>query len=325
MRGQQVRGCLCAALCVFVTFAPAGRAQNYPAKVIRYIVSGSAGSGTDTLGRMIANGLSQTFGQQVIVDNRPGGGGNIAPEIVARSPPDGYTVFQNTITHASNVTLYRNLPYSITRDFAPVTQIAAGPAVVAVHPSLPAKSVKEFVALARARPGAINYASGGTGTFTFLAVEMFKGQAGIDLLHVPYRGGGAALAAVISGEVAVFFSPVATALPNVKQGRLRPLAVTTAKRVRVMPELPTVAESGYPGYASDNWYGLVVPAKTPKEVIATLRNGVVGVLNRPEVARRMDDLGYVPVGSTPEDYGAFVRGEIERLGKVVRALNLTAE
>ena len=305
--------------------ATSAGAQTYPHKSVRYIVSGSAGSGADTLGRYVGDGLTQVFGKPVIVENRPGAGSNIAAELAAKAPPDGYTVFQATITHAVNVTLYRSLSYSLARDFAPVTQLATGPAVLVVHPSLPVKSVPELVKLAKARPGAINYASGGTGTFTFLAAELFKGQTGVNMLHVPYRGGGAALNAVMSGEAPVYFAPVATALPNMREGRLRALAVTTAKRVTLVPELPTIAESGLPNYESGNWYGVLVPVKTPPETIAAIRAGVVAALNNPAVGRRLIDSGYVTIGSQPEEFGAFIRSEVERLGKIIRAFNLSAD
>jgi tripartite-type tricarboxylate transporter receptor subunit TctC len=207
----------------------------------------------------------------VIVDNRAGAAGNIGADIAAKAPPAGYTVLLANMGHAANVSLYRNLPYDVVRDFAPVTQLASAPAIVVAHPSLPVKSIGELVRLAKARSGAINYASGGSGTPTFVAAELFKARAGANILHVPYRAGGEALMEVLSGEVSVYFSPLATALPHVRQGRLRPLAVTTAKRVPLLPEYPTVDELRYPGYQSGNWYGLLVPAKTPKEIITAPR------------------------------------------------------
>src|SRR6185369_6903815 len=247
-------------------------AQRYPAKVVRLLVPFSPGSGSDTLGRIIAGGLSDVFGQQVIVDNRAGAAGNIGAEIAAKAPPDGYTLLLANLGHAASVSLYRNLPYDVVRDFAPVTQLASAPAIVVAHPSLPVRSLDELVKLAKARPGAINYASGGVGTPTFVAAELFKAQAGINMLHVPYRSGGEALTAILAGEASVYFAPLAVALPQVRQGRLRPLAVTTMKRIRLVPDLPTVAEAGYPNYQSGNWYGLLAPVKTPRDVIATIRN-----------------------------------------------------
>jgi len=300
-------------------------AQRYPAKVVRLLVPFSPGSGSDTLGRIIAGGLSDVFGQQVIVDNRAGAAGNIGAEIAAKAPPDGYTLLLANLGHAASVSLYRNLPYDVVRDFAPVTQLASAPAIVVAHPSLPVRSLDELVKLSKARPGAINYASGGVGTPTFVAAELFKAQAGVNLLHVPYRAGGEALTAVLSGEVSIYFSPLATALPHVRQGRLRPLAVTAAKRVPVLPEYPTVAELGYPGYQSGNWYGLLVPAKTPKEIIAAIRAAAVAALNNETISRRLADLGYVAIGDQPEEFAAHIKAEIESLGRILRESRITAE
>ena len=300
-------------------------AQRYPAKVVRLLVPFSPGSGSDTLGRITAGGLSDVFGQQVIVDNRAGAAGNIGAEIAAKALPDGYTLLLANLGHAANVSLYRNLPYDVVRDFAPVTQLASAPAIVVAHPSLPVRSLDELVKLAKARPGAINYASGGVGTPTFVAAELFKAQAGVNLLHVPYRAGGEALTAVLSGEVSIYFSPLATALPHVRQGRLRPLAVTAAKRVPVLPEYPTVAELGYPGYQSGNWYGLLVPAKTPKEIIAAIRAAAVAALNNETISRRLADLGYVAIGDQPEEFAAHIKAEIESLGRILRESRITAE
>ncbi|MBI3919130.1 MAG: tripartite tricarboxylate transporter substrate binding protein [Betaproteobacteria bacterium] len=311
--------------CLMWQFAASGWAQNYPAKVVRYLVPTPAGSGADTIGRIVAGGLSQVFGQQVVVDNRAGGGNNIGAEIAAKAPPDGYTVFQATLTHAVNATLYRKLAYDLVRDFAPVTQLAASPYVLVVHPSLPVKSAAELVKLAKARPGAINFASAGPGTATFLAGELFKDIAEINMLHVPYRGGGEALTSVISGETSVYFAPVAIALPFIKEGRFRPLAVTTAQRLPALPSYPTVAEAGYPGYLAGNWFGLMVPAKTPKATIATIRAAAISVLKDADVARRLRDLGYVLIGDQPEEFGAHVRSEIERLGKIVRRAGVTVD
>jgi tripartite-type tricarboxylate transporter receptor subunit TctC len=303
-------------------------AQTYPSKVVRLLIPFSAGSGSDTIGRIYAGGLAENLGQQVIVENRAGAAGNIGAEVAARAPADGYTLFLVNMAHAVNVTMYKKLAYDPMRDFAPVLMLATGPAILVTHPSLPVKSVKELVALAKARPGAINHSSAGVGTFTFLAAEMFKRQAGVDMLHVPYRAGGEALTAVISGETSVYFSPAAGALPQVKQGRLRPLAVTSTKRISLMPELPTVAESGYANMAkfeSGNWYGIVVPAKTPRDVIDRAHKASVAALNSPAISKRLNDLGFVLIGSTPEEFGAYFRSEIDAWGKIVRDLKLSAD
>jgi len=306
---------------VLASVCVAAGAQAYPAKPVRLLVSFSAGSGTDTIARIVAGGLAQPLGQQVIVENRAGAAGNIGAELAAKAPPDGYTLFLVNMGHAANVTLYeRKLSYDLVRDFAPVTQLASSPSIVVVHPSLPVKSIGELVRLAKARPGAIHYGSGGIGTPTFVAGELFKGQAGVDLLHVPYKSGGEAIIGVMTGEVPLYFAPMSTALPLVQQGRLRALAVTTMKRLTVLPEYPTVAESGYPGYQAGNWYGLLVPAKTSKDTIVTIRGAAIKALNDPGVNKRMTDLGYVIIGDQPEEFAAHIRSEIASLAKILRGL-----
>jgi len=320
-----LRSCWFALAC-FISYLPANVwAQTYPAKPIRYITSGSAGSSADTIGRLMAGGLMQNLGQPVIVDARPGAGANLGAEIAAKAAADGYTLYQPTISQALNASLYRNLAYNLMRDFIPITQIATDPAVVVVHPSLPVKSINELIKLAKASPGNINYASAGTGTFTFLAGELFKAQAGVNLVHVPYRGGGPALNAVIAGEVSVYFAPVAASLPQIRQGRLRALAVGTIARVPLVPDLPTVAEAGLPGYESGNWYGLAAPAKTPKKTVATIYGAAAAALNNAALRQRINNLGYVVVGSTPEEFAFFMKSQVEKLAKVVRELHLTAE
>jgi len=301
-----------------VVWQSAAWAQAFPAKPIRFLVPFSAGSGTDTIGRIVAGGMSQALGQQLIVENRAGAAGNIGAELAAKSPPDGYTLFLVNMGHAANVTLYDKLPYDLVRDFAPVTQLASSPSMVVVHPSFPVKSMAELVRLARARPGTVHYGSGGIGTPTFVAGELFKMQAGVDLMHVPYRSGGEAIIGVVTGEVPVYFSPLATALPHVQQGRLRGLAVTTLKRLPQLPQYPTVAESGYPVYQAGNWYGVLVPAKTPKEAIGTIRNAAIRGMNDSAVNKRMVDLGYVIIGDQPEEFAAHIRSEIASLGKILK-------
>jgi tripartite-type tricarboxylate transporter receptor subunit TctC len=305
-------------------FAADGWAQNYPTKVVRYLVTDSAGGFADALARVVAAGLTEVFGQQVIVENRTGAGGNIAAAYAAKAPADGYLLLQVSQTHTVNVTLYRTLSYDLVRDFSPVTRVGTSPAILIVHPSLPVKSVAELVKLAKARPGAITYASAGSGTPTFVSAELFKTVAGVDMLHVPYRGGGESITAVISGETPVYFAPLSTGLPPVRSGRLRPLAVTSTKRLALMPELPTIAESGYPGFESGFWYGLMVPAKTPKEVITAIREATVAALNRPEVVKRMQDMVVTPVWDQPEEFAAFIKSEIEKWGKIIRATGLIA-
>jgi tripartite-type tricarboxylate transporter receptor subunit TctC len=310
---------------VALALAASASAQGYPVKPVRYLVPMSPGSGADTIGRIVAGGMSQALGQQVVIDNRTGAAGNIGAELAAKSPPDGYTVFQASMTHAVNATLYTNLAYDLVRDFAAVTLVATSPSIVVVHPSLPVRSLAELVKLAKARPGALNYASTGSGTATFLAAEMFKSMAGIDLVHVPYRGGGEAVTAIMTGEVPVYFSPLATSLPLVQGGRLRALAVTTTRRLPGLPDYPTVAELGYPGYEAGNWYGLVVPAKTPRDAIASLRNAMVAALKYPAVSKRMDDLGYVAIGNQPEEFAAYIKSEIGKLAKILKQVGAKPE
>lgn len=298
--------------------ASEGRAQSYPTTVVRYLLPSSPGSGSDTIGRIVAAGLSQVIGQQVIVENRSGGGSNIGAALAARAPADGYTLFQANIAHAANVTVYRNLQYDLVRDFAAVTQLATSPSILVVHPSLPVKSVSELVRLAKAKPGLIGYASTGSGAPTNIAALLFQEQAKVSLLHVPYRGGGEALNAIISGEVSAYFSPLATALPQIRHGRLRALAVTSATRVPLVPEYPTIAELGFPGYESGQWYGILVPVKTPREIVTTIHGHLIAVLKRPDVVTRLNDLGYIIIGDQPEAFAAHIKSEIGKLAKALR-------
>jgi tripartite-type tricarboxylate transporter receptor subunit TctC len=302
-----------------------GSAQPYPAKPIRWVVPSSPGGSADAVTRVIANALPSVLGQRVIVDNRAGASGNIGADNVAKSPPDGYTWLMINNAQAANVSLYSKLPYDLIRDFAPVTQVDSSPHVVVVHPSLPVRSIGELVKLAKARPGALDYASAGTGTVTFLAAELFKAQAGVNMTHVPYKGGGESLLSAVAGETAVYFSPLAVALPHMRQGRLRALAVTTTKRLSMISELPTVAESGYPHYEFNLWNGLLVPSKTPKETITAIRNAVVTVLNAPDVNKRLVDMSSTVIGNEPEEFGGFIKSEVDKLAQVVSKLNLTVE
>jgi tripartite-type tricarboxylate transporter receptor subunit TctC len=302
-----------------------GHAQTYPAKPIRYIVSGSAGSGTDTLARIITERMSQVVGQQIIVENRPGGGSNIAGEFAAKSPPDGYTLYQSTITMAVNVSLYQNLPYDFVRDFAPVSRIGTAPNVIVAHPSLPAKTAADLIRLAKAKPGSIDYSSGGAGTNSFLAAELFKGQGGVNLVHIAYKGGGPAMLAAVTGEVSLHFAPATTAIPAMQQKRVRAIGVTSLKRLALMPEVPTVDESGLKGYETGNWYGIVVPVKTPRDVVNALHQATVRTVTTPEVVKKLGDLGFVTIGDKPEEFSAFIKSEVERLGKLVKTFNLKPE
>jgi len=307
-----------------VQFATDSGGQSFPAKTVRYLVHDAAGSGSDTIGRIVAAGLAQALGQQVIVDNRAGAGGNIGAEIAAKAPADGYTLFQTSSALASAVSLYRKLSYNLVRDFASVTLLASSPSIVVVHPSLPVTSIGDLVKLAKAKPGAINYGSAGVGSSTFVAAELFKNLAGVNLLHVPYKGGGPALVGVVTGETSVYFAPLAASLAFIQRGRLRALAVTTASRLPLLPDYPTVAEAGIPGYQTGNWYALLVPAKTAKEIVATIHRAAVSALKNPNVSKRLGDLGYVSIGNQPDECAVFIKSEIEKLAKLFHGLGLTA-
>jgi tripartite-type tricarboxylate transporter receptor subunit TctC len=300
-------------------------AQMYPSKSIRWVVPSSPGGSADAVTRVVADGVSKVLAQRVVVENRAGASGNIGSEFVAKSPPDGYTWIMMNNAQAANVSLYRNLTYDLLRDFAPITQVDSSPHVIVVHPSLPVKSVAELVKLAKAQPGKLDYASAGLGTVTFLAAELFKANAGVDLAHVPYRGGGESLTSILAGETIVYFSPLPVALPHMRSRRLRALAVTSKKRVSLVPEIPTVAESGYPQYEFNLWNGVLTPAKTPKESITAIHNAVLAAMNSPEVSKRMAEMSSNAVGSQPEEFGAFLKSEVDSIAKVVTKLNLTAD
>jgi tripartite-type tricarboxylate transporter receptor subunit TctC len=275
-----------AAFCGAVLTAafPQAHAQSYPARSVRMIVPYAAGGGVDVIARLIAPKLSDRLGQPVVVDNRAGATGNIGAEMAARSPPDGSTILMAGGSIAINVSLYGKLPYDVVRDFAPVSCVAESPNIVLVHPSLPAKSVSELIALARARPGQLNYASGGSGSTLHLTAELFKSMTGVNIVHVPYKGTGPAVLAVISGEAALAMPPLAGMLPHVESGRLRALAVTSRTRMRTLPELPTVAET-VPGFESGQWYGIFVPAATPAAIVAKLQSAVAAVVRSPDSVR----------------------------------------
>ena len=297
------------------------RAQAYPGKPVRVVVASSAGSNPDTVGRIVASGLAQAFGQQVIVDNRAGAGGNIGAELAARAPADGYTLFLAHTNHSINATLYRKLAYDIQTDFSPVTMLALSPFVAVVHPSLPARSVRELLNIAKARPGDINYASAGTGSGTYFAAEYFNGLGKVRMAHVPYTGGGPALTSVLAGETTVYFTPIATGLPHMRSGRLRALGVTAPKRLAGLPEVPPIAET-LPGYEVMAWAGLMVPAKTPREMVEAVHKAAVAVLGRPEISKRLEDLGYLVVASRPDAMQAYVKAEIDKYATIIRQVGM---
>jgi tripartite-type tricarboxylate transporter receptor subunit TctC len=294
-------------------------AQGYPAKPVRMIAPSSPGSGVDIVARALAQKLSESLKQQVVVENRAGAGANLGAEIAAKAPPDGYTLFMGTPAHAIDPAFYRQLNYDIVRDFAPVSLATSGQYVLVAHPSVPAKSVKEFVALARARPGQLNYASAGNGNATHLAGELLKSLAKIDIVHVPYKGSGPALIDTIGGQVHFMFSNLTAALPHMKSGRLRALAVTGEKRTPAATDIPTMMEAGVPGYAVTSWYGVLVPAGTPQDVIARLNAEIGTAMRSSDMRSRLAAEGADPMPGSPAEFASLLKSEIAKWAKVIKA------
>jgi tripartite-type tricarboxylate transporter receptor subunit TctC len=289
----------------------------YPTRPIRLVVPFPPGGAVDILSRTIGPKLGEGLGQQVVIDNRSGAGGNIAAEIVAKAQPDGYTLLMGYVGHPINATLYSKLTYDVVKDFAPVTLTASSTLVLVSHPSLPAKSVKELIALAKSKPGQVNFASPGSGTPQHLGGELLKRMAGVDMVHIPYKGAGPILADLLGGQVLLGYISLPAALPHLKTGKLRPLGVTSSKRSAVAPDVPTIAES-LPGYEVDNWYGLLAPAGTPKEIVNKLNRDIVKVLQMPEVKERLDSQGIEALSSTPEQFAAYIKSETVKWAKVIK-------
>jgi tripartite-type tricarboxylate transporter receptor subunit TctC len=307
---------------VLLAAGPAG-AQQYPARPIRMLVGFPPGGGTDIVGRIVAHKLSEYLGQQIIVENRGGATGMVAADLAAKAPPDGYTVMMAHIAAVSILpSLYHKMSYDPARDFAPITLVAIGPNLLVVHPSVPAKSVKELIALAKARPGQLHFASPGNGSVQHLSAELFKLQARVDMLHVPYKGSGQSIVDLIAGHVQLNFDSVPPVLGFVRQGRLRALAVTSAKRSTLLPEIPTVNESGVPGFDMGTWWGLVAPAAVSKDVIAKLHGEAVKVLSLPDVREKLANVGAEPGGNTPDQFGAFIRSETAKYARIVKEANI---
>jgi tripartite-type tricarboxylate transporter receptor subunit TctC len=306
-----------AALALFVVSASAS-AQSYPTGPVRVIVPFPAGGGVDTTGRLIGQKLTEALGKQFVVDNRPGANGMIGSELAAKAPRDGYTLMVNGANFVTTPSLYKKVTYDPIREFDPVSLVALAPNVLVVHPSLPVKSVKELAALARARPGQVNFAGSGSGSTPHLAAELFNTLANVKMVHVPYRGTGPAIAGLMSGEASVMFMPTTNAVPLVKSGRLRALAVTSAKRLTALPELATVAESGLKGYESSQWYGVLAPAGTPADILNTLNTHIAKIMQTPEMRQRMTDSGSVAVGSTREAFATHLREEFAKWARVIK-------
>jgi tripartite-type tricarboxylate transporter receptor subunit TctC len=313
-------GCRTRAACVLATAligTSAAVAQDYPRKQIELVVPFVAGGTTDSIARLIAQRFSDSWGQTVVVNNRPGGGSTIATNVVAKAAPDGYTLLITTIGFAITAGLQK-LPYDPIKDFAPITELASLPLMLVVHSSVPAANLKEFIAVAKSKPGGWDYASSGSGTSPHLATEMFKSMAGIDLVHVPYKGNAEAMNALLGGHVKIYFALVPAVLQHVRAGTLRALAVTTEQRLPYLPDVPTIAEQGFPGYEISSWQGAFAPARTPKDVIAKINGELVRMVNAPEVRARMSREGADPVGSTPQAFAERVRNEIGKWTEVIK-------
>jgi tripartite-type tricarboxylate transporter receptor subunit TctC len=300
-------------------------ADAYPSKPIRMIVAVPPGGPADTLARIVAPRLTEALGQTVVIDNRPGANGNIAYEMAARAAPDGYTIVLVAAGVAINPSLYRDVRYDPVADFSPISLGVSVPNILVVHPSVAATSVKELAALVRAKPGQLAFASAGSGTSGHLALELFKSAARIDIIHVPYKGGGPALNDLIGGQVQALFSLALAAVPQVKGGRARALAITSAKRSAVAPELPTIAESGFPGFEVIGWFGWLAPAKMPRAIVERLNREIVSTLERADTRDRLLGLGADPAPTTPAQFGAFVRSEHAKWGKVIKQSGISVE
>jgi len=307
-----------------VTLAADAMAQSWPARPIRMIVPFAAGGGTDIQARLFSIKLTPALGQSVLVDNRPGGGGNIGAELVAKAPPDGYTVLFQSASLAVNQTLYTKLNYSAVRDLAPVLLVSSTPLVLVVHPSVPVQSVKTLIALARAKPDSLNFGSNSSGSTSHLSAELLKTMTGTRMTHIPYKGSGQATTALLGGEIDLLFSTMPPAVPHIKAGKMRALAVTTLKRSPVLPEVPTMNDT-VKGFEMDNWYGMFFPAGTAREIITRYHAEMMKVLKDPEVRTLMERDGSEPLGSTPEEFGAYFKREVEKYAKVIKASGARAE
>jgi len=310
---------------LLLAHATVAQAQSYPARPIRFVAPYVPGGGVDFVARVIAGKLSETIGQQVIVENRPGGGTNIGSELVARAVPDGYTLLVGGVPNTVNMVLFKKPPYHVEKDFAPVTQTTTAPNILAVHPSLPVRSVKDLIALAKARRGELTFASAGTGSSNHLSGELFRVMAGVDIVHVPYKGGGAAVIDLIAGHVSMYFGTTPSTVPHVRTGKLRALAVTTPQRSRATPDIPTMAEAALPGFDNAAWHCLLAPAGTPPAVISKLHTEVVRVLRLPEIIERMAAQGVDVIGSTPAELAAYIKQDLVKYEKLVKAAGIRIE
>ena len=317
---------LCIALIPGVAVSQAQSETGYPSKPIRMIVPSAPGSGPDIMARAIGQKLTEALGQAIVIDDKPGAGGIIGSEAAAKAAPDGYTlIMSNAGAHTVNPSLYAKLPYDPIKDFAPVTLVALAPNILIVHPTLPVRNVKELIALAKAKPGELTFGSGGNGSTAHLSGEMFKTMAGINIVHIPFKGSPAAVIGVIAGQIALAIPNIPPALPHVRSGKLKALAVTTAKRAAGVPELPTVAESGLPGYEATAWFGVLAPAATPPQIIARLNAAIVKIAHAREMQDRLMAEGADAVGNTPEQFAQIIRNDIAKWAKVVKSSGARAD
>jgi tripartite-type tricarboxylate transporter receptor subunit TctC len=311
--------CVAALLAAVAATSGVAIAQAYPQRPLRFVLPFPPGGGADNLARIVGQPAGEKLGQQIVIDNRAGAGGNIAAEIVARAAPDGYTLLQGNVAHAISTSLYRKLPYDLLKDFKPVTQLASIPFLLAVNPTLNANSIKDLIALAKAQPGQLNYASSGSGGPSHMAMELFKSAAGIEIRHIPYKGAVPAATDIIAGQVQMMFFTVSAALPYIASGRLKGLAIASSRRSQLAPDMPTVGEAGLPGFEATTWFGVMVPRDTPASVVARLHSAFVAALNAPEVRERLVRQGFDIVGSSPAEFGSYVKAEIPKWAKVVKS------
>ena len=324
-RWLRLIGNMLASLVLVLSTVVATAQDKYPNKSIRVIVPVAPGGGTDFIARLIGQKLSEAWGQPVIVDNRPGGAGNLGVEIAAKAAPDGYTLVIPITSFPINPSLYSKLPFDTVRDFAPVTLVASAPLLLVVNPKTQANSVKDLIALAKVKPGELNYANSGSGTTAHLAGELFKRMAGVDIVSIAYKGGGPAVVDLMAGNVQIYFSTIPAALPQVKAGRLRALAVTSGKRVNEIRDIPTVSESGLPGFEVVAWFGMFAPGKTPQPIVKKLNGEIVRILGLPEVREKMSGQGLIPGGNTSEELGVFLKAEIAKWSKLIKEANIRIE
>lgn len=322
---MKLRHAACIACAMLSSTATGVLAQAWPAKPVRIVVPSSAGGGTDIVARILAPDLSKRLGQQVVIDNRPGAGTMIGIDVVAKSPGDGYTLLMGLSTLAINSALYKKVPYDPVKDFAPITVTTSSASILVVHPSIPVRTLKEMIAFARARPGQLNYASAGTGTFPHMTYELFLSTAKLKMTHIPYKGTGPAMIDMIAGQVVSMAATMITGMPHIRAGRLRPLGITSLTRSEVAPDIPTVSEAGLPGFDATQWYGLLAPANTPKDIVNRLHADMMQVLQSPDVKKRFALDAVDTVGNTPEEFSRHIRNELEKWAKVAREAGIKPE